>query len=538
MINKVSFLLIVFSFILSAQQEQKQNPNVELPDFVITGTDIISIRKAQKLEPDFVSTLSEQFLKPVYSPEELGLRELSSPLKEDVNMFDSLNYINGNLKFNAGIYTLPIADLSVLQAFENGMFDASLSGENHRPHVDNSDRYLFGGGLNLLLAIDNNSEFIPGTQFKFHGDYYSTAFKFYSATVNPIKKRTLGNGSFSVKVSNLMNKSFIFGFQLANYLSNIQEETYTENLTDLSAFANVKFLSFNLGIDFDFKNQSLENETEAATSRYGLDRDKYVSVRPTAGFNLSEVLKVTGGITYSESGGSTYTVPYASMGLKLNKNVSIFGEYSPQTEFLSSNYFLKINRYFNPQGFNNILLKKSHNINAVLKYEYDKYFQIDGGFKYYSSTALPYFVDSLETGSFSLNTADAKSFTIFSNLLFHLGPFGIFYGTIEYNKTTNKLNYLIPYYPEVKASLSYGYNFDFGLNTEATLHLASKRFSDIGNTVSLPGYYDLGLKAAYEFVPDFYITIELSNIFSDNILHWRKYKEAPFDFIGGFSYRW
>jgi hypothetical protein len=538
MINRISFIFIIFSFIILAQEEKQQNPNVELPDFVITGTDIISIRKAQKIEPDYVSTISEQFLKPVYSPEELGLRELSSPLKEEINMFDSLNYIKGILKFNAGVYTLPLADLSLWQSFRSGMFDASLNGENHRPHVDNSDRYLFGGGLNLLLAIDNNSEFLPGTQFKFHGDYYSSAFKFYSATENPIMKRTLGNGNFSLKVSNLSNKTFIFGFQLTDYLSNIQEETYTENLIDLSAFANVKFANFNLGVDLNLKKQSLENETAASTTRYGIDRDKYFSIKPTAGFNLSKVLKVTGGITYSESGGSTYTSPYAALGLKLNRNISIFGEYSPQTEFLTSNYFLKTNRYFNPQSFNNLLVKKSHNFKAVLKYEYDKYFQIDGGFKYYSSPALPFFTDSIETGSFSLSTADAKSFSIFSNLLFHLGPFGIFYGTVEYNKTTNTSGNLLPYYPEGKASITYGYNFDFGLNTEATFYFTGKSFTDIGNTSSLPAYYDLGLKAAYEIVSGFYITLELSNILSNDIYYWKGYKEAPFDFIGGFNYRW
>jgi hypothetical protein len=321
MIYRISSLLLILSVLLSAQQ---QNPNVELPDFVITGADIISLRKAQKIEPDFVSTLSDQFLKPVYSPEELGLRELSSPLKDEINMFDSLNYLNGNLEFNAGIYALPLANFSIMQPFKSGIFDASLSGENHRPHVDNSDRYFIGGGLNLLLAIDNNSVFIPGTQFRFHGDYYSSSFKFYAATDNPALKRTLGNGNFSFKVTNLLNRSFIFGFQVADYFSNIQEESYTENLVDVSAFANVKFASFNIGVDLDFNKQFLETEVDALTTRFGLNRDKYFSIRPSAGFNLSEVLKVTGGITYSESGGSTFTVPYASIGLKLNKNISIF----------------------------------------------------------------------------------------------------------------------------------------------------------------------------------------------------------------------
>ena len=56
---------LVIPFICFAQDEKKQDQNAELPDFVITGTEAVSVEKAKKMEPDFGSTISEEFLKPI-----------------------------------------------------------------------------------------------------------------------------------------------------------------------------------------------------------------------------------------------------------------------------------------------------------------------------------------------------------------------------------------------------------------------------------------------------------------------------------------
>ena len=80
--KKYLILFFLPYVMIFSQDDKSKNPNVELPDFVITGADVVSIKHAEKIKPDFVSTITNDFILPVHSPEELGLKQLSNPLKE------------------------------------------------------------------------------------------------------------------------------------------------------------------------------------------------------------------------------------------------------------------------------------------------------------------------------------------------------------------------------------------------------------------------------------------------------------------------
>lgn len=69
-------ILLILSFSIlavNAQDDKTKNPNVELPDFVITGKSQLNIKKVDKIKPDFVSSINEDFIKPTYSPEDLEI---------------------------------------------------------------------------------------------------------------------------------------------------------------------------------------------------------------------------------------------------------------------------------------------------------------------------------------------------------------------------------------------------------------------------------------------------------------------------------
>ncbi|HSP88702.1 MAG TPA: hypothetical protein VLN45_11250, partial [Ignavibacteriaceae bacterium] len=281
MIKKIFTLIFFLTVVISAQQ---QNPNVELPDFIITGPDVIAVQGAQKIAPEFVSTISEQFFKPVLSPEELEVRDLSSPLKNDLSILDSLNFLRGSLEFGAGIYSLPIADLSYLFPADGFLLSGKFSGENHRPHVGNSERYLINGGLNLQISTDHSAALLPGTQFKLNGDFGSSAFKFYSVS-NPLK-RTLSQGKFSFGVSNQMSRQFNFDLSINDFLSSLGEENYNENILNIKGFSKVNFSSFNIAVSVDYKKQFLSIDDTPA-SIPNSDVDNFFMIRPTGGFNIS-----------------------------------------------------------------------------------------------------------------------------------------------------------------------------------------------------------------------------------------------------------
>jgi len=533
MIKKLSFLLLSFYAFIFAQQ----NPSVELPDFIITGTDIVSIKSSQKISPEFVSTISDQFFKPVYSPEELLVRDISSPLKNDLSGLDSLNFQRGKLDFGAGIYSLPTASLVYLFPINNVLAEAIFTGENHRPHIGNTARYLINGGLNLLYTTNNSSEVLPGTQFKFNGEFGSSSYKFYSISNPP--KRTLNQGNFTFGISNQLSRQFNFDLRVIDELSSISEENYSENIFGLNLFSKVIFSSFNIAVSAEYKNQSLTiNDTPANIPNS--DVNDFFTVKPSAGLNISDAFKVSGGISYSKSGERSFTAPFAALSFKINNSFSLFGEYSPHAEFLSSNDFLKINRYYETQNFYNHFYRKRNFITAVVKYEYDKYYQVNAGIKYFSSPAYPYFVDSISTGRFSFASADANSITFFADLFFHLGPYGVMYGNIEFNDTKDNSDRIIPYHPQIRASALYGYEFDFGLRSEIKLSYFSKAYTDIVNIESenTPSHFDLGLRILYKVVDNFYITGELNNIFNNDIYFWKGYKETPLDLMGGFRLLW
>lgn len=531
MTNKIIITIIILFNAAYAQQ----NPNVELPDFVITGTDVISVQGAQKIQPEFVSTISEQFFKPVFSPEELEIKDLSSPVKGNLNVLDSLNYLRGNLDFGAGIYSLPVANLSYLFPFDNFTAAGKFNGENHRAHVDNSERYLINGGLDLLFTTSSSSLFLPGTQFKLGGEFGSSAYKFYA--VNDPLKRTLNNGNFSFGIANQMNKTFVFDLSIEDDLSSINEENYNENILNLKGITKINFSAFNIRVSANYKKQFLTIDNTAANIP-NEDVTDFFTVRPTGGFNISDAVKVSGGISYSESGDRSYTAPFASVSFKINNSFSLFGEYSPHAEFITSNNLLKINRYYEPRNFYNSFFRKRNSITAAAKFEYNKFYQLNAGVKFFDSPEYPFFADSGSSGRFYLSSADVNSFTVFADLLFHPGPFGMLYSDIEFTAAKADGSDYIPYHPQIKASLLYSYQFDFGLEPQIGFTYVSKSYTNLPNTKSIPGYIDIDLKFLYKIVPEFFFTVEFSNLISDDIYYWNGYKEAPLDLIAGFKYLW
>jgi hypothetical protein len=199
---------------------------------------------------------------------------------------------------------------------------------------------------------------------------------------------------------------------------------------------------------------------------------------------------------------------------------------------------LRKNRFYDPQSFIRVLFEKEHLLRVTMKYEYDKYFEIDGGFEYMASDNIPFFHDAIERGKFGVGISDGVSYTGFIHLLFHLGPAGVFYGTVEGNDTKNGADNFLPYSPQIKSSLNYGYTFNFGLNLTASLAYQSKVFTDIENNNTLGSFIDPGVKLAYPLTPGFNLTFELTNLLSRKNYLWNNYKELPLDATLGVNFKW
>ncbi len=532
MMKKIIPILILVNIISFAQDNKKSNQSVELPDFVITGKENVSIESAKKILPDFISTVSPNFLKPVFSPEELEMREISNPVKNDIALFDSLDYISGVLEAGLGIYTLPQATLKLGVPFASGIFDAYANVDNKRSFDTlASDWYKMGAGGNLTFFVNDNSSFLPGSKIKIHGDYQNTTFKYYSAPI--ALKRNLGQGSVGFNFENFANKYFNFAFSIYDNPNTLSNENFSENNLKITSLAKINLPGFFINANLNYKYQSLKTES-IIKSKF-----TFLEITPIAGFNLVKTAHAAAGLRYSNLGGSSNVVyPYASVSVYLTKQLSLFTEFAPRIEFLTAQDFFNRNRYFDPQTFLNVYYKKPFELNAVLKYEYDKYYQINSGAEYYTTENFPYFAISTTPGRFDVKTADGHTLRAYLDLLFHPGPNGVLYGSAEVNQSVDKDGNNIPYVPNLKLSLNYGYNFKFGLEVQPKMLFLSGAYTDIKNTNSLKPYVDIGLKLIYKFNNNFHLTFELNNLINNNNYLWQGYKEIPLDAIAGIVYQW
>jgi hypothetical protein len=533
MMKKILIFFLAIPFFCFAQDEKKQDQNVELPDFVITGTESVSVEKAKKMEPDFGSTISEEFLKPAFSSEQLELRNFVNPIKENINLRDSVHYLKGRFNAGVGLFSLPKADILSTNPFDGGIFEWFASANNQMAYISNSDKNDLGGGLNLSLFTKNNNSFLPGTEIKFHGNYNLSSYKFYGSAVNPSQKRTLNGGDISLNVNNFLDDYFIFAASLENEFNSLRDENFSENFLQFKGFGKLTLSAFNLSCDLTFKEQVITNNTMNSS------RNDYLGIVPKIGLNISETLKLEFGINYSQSVGNIYFTPFASAALKIDNSLSFFGEFTPHADLLSASWFMNKNPYLNSQTLSSAYVRYNNSIKLAVRYEYEKYFQINGGFKVLSSSEMPYYKNSNVSGKFDVSFDDVRILTGFADMLFHLGPFGYFYGNIELNASDDNLGYRMPYVPGSSTSLIYGYNFSkINLDSEIKLNYSSFVYTDVPNLTLLGNNVDLGLKFAYQYKPMFLFTLEFSNLLFKDNYKWAAYKEMPFNVTTGISLIW
>jgi hypothetical protein len=547
MIKKIFITLFLFS-LTAAAQDDRPNPNVELPDFVITGTDVVSVQISDKLAPEFVSTISEEFIKPRFTPEELGLREPSHPMKNEIKLFDNADYLNGYLSAGVGLYTLPSVKFRYTYTADNLILEGIGLGMNRRAYeyedafknkIENTDRYSITGVANLSYIISNDADFLPYTNFKLHGDYGLSSYKLF-AFPDTTFKRNLNKGNFSFSMNNLSNKLLIYDFSVGDNYTFLSDEKFSENTLRANGMAKVLLKNVTFGAKIYYLRQWLESHIDfpVAVEQHGA-RD-FLNMQTTVGLEVTKLVRASFGFNYAATKSQNYFSPYLAVALKVDKNLSFFGEYAPAAEFLTAGDFLRENEYLNYRSVINHYFKKSTIMNFAVKYEYDKYFQIDGGLGYFYASNYPYH-DTISSGKFDLKTADeVKSFTPYLNLLFHPGPFGMFYGTIKLNdtRTADTLNQIIPYHPALRAALAYSYNFNFGVQAGVKLDYASKSYVDINNEKEIEPFIDFSLNFSYKFMPNFSLTLQLNNLLNNKNYLWDGYRETPVDIIAGLNYRW
>lgn len=528
--NIILIFVILFS-INSFSQDETRRGDVELPDFVITGKDVISLRPSKKMNPDFISTLSDNFIKPSFSADDLEIREFSNPLKQEINLLESVPFYNGNLSLEMGRYFIPKADFKYTFLFNNGYFNTKFDGFSKRAHVEKSEEFSINGNIETGYFISNQSSFLPGSEIKAGFDYNNGIYRMFG-TNTPDKQRSLVNGDLNFGFRNLMMRNANFGLNLNYLTSSIKEEDFSTNVFNTKFFGDFNFNNFSVITNLNFQKPSTKLDSINSSG------NSFINGKGEVGLTFAKDFKVKFGFVYAAYDTSKFLSPVAAVALKLSNGLILFADYSPSGNFIPTTSILEQNRYLTLPNSQGVFFKKKSSINFNIKYEYFRYFGLNFGMKYESFENYPFFKDDVSKGYFTLDFVDTKIGSAYADFLFHLGPYGTFYGNLTATSARDTAEKNIPYIPALNATASYSYSFKNGITAEIIGYFNSERYTSLLNDESLDGYFNLGIKTKYKLSETFYLTGEFMNLLNKEYYEWKNYQGLPLNISFGINYKW
>ncbi|MCO6472329.1 MAG: hypothetical protein J5I57_01185 [Melioribacteraceae bacterium] len=527
-------ILLIFTLIpvMIFSQEANQGQSIELPEFVITGKQTVTVPKALKKKPDPISIVSPEFFTPTVSTEQFSLSDISEPFMPQIILYPISKYINGQLEVGAGVHTIPTGKFNIQQAFESSVIFANVSGLNINEYENNSQYNETAAGAGAMFFISSDSDFLSGSSISVNGNYYQNSYRFF-ASANPEFERKTQTYNAKLKFEN--QASSIFNY---NFSTSFENLTFKEN--DLSEILirpslDIKFNVGSTALLFGglLENQSLKNNLSTITSY------NYFSAYGKFRYNISNGIILDAGASYYKSENEDLVTPVAKLTTKLNKNLTLFVEYNPTLKNKTFKHFLEQNRYFNFGAMDNFSEKDKFKIKGAVRYQFDKYFEINLGGAFSKIDNYLYFGDVTTQGFYDLrNDDEIKKIEGFLNLIFYQGPFGMFYADFIYNSVKFENGNYVPFEPEYKANAFYKYKFDFGFGIEPSLRYYSKSYVNINNNGQISDYINAAVKGTFNLLNNLELFVEFQNLLNRNNYLLPGYTEKPFDVLGGVKYSW
>ncbi len=503
---------------------------LELPNFIIQGTEQLNVKSGIKQYPKKPSVLSAQDLDSLNSldkkqslllrPSSLPKSIISSSYKKGYVIADFGRYSNANFESGYGYH------------YKEYRFFANAGFNHSNGHITNAEY----NKINLNLF---NDYIAPEKFFIFGGSKTRTAltlqnntYKLFSEIKAP--QRSLTNLDMSI-ISDGKFKNYVFstgaGFKTlqANQKDTSSSANAVNNL--LNGFLEIK----NANSDYEIggkasvdvgslRAKSIHFFQASLFGKYNFD--KY-SINLNAGFQTGAGSKsqervgilINANLDYKFSELFTFKAG-AYSGLKMFDYISEYN-YNPYMSFTSNIDFT----------YDIIML------NGFVYYHPLNKINLSAGIKFGTSDRVPVF-DTLTNGVFNLNYQTVHKVEAIVEGSYQLSKDDsfIFNGTVNYSILASNSKQL-PNNAPYKFSFDYRKKwFDSNFGTNFGLVYFGSRYADFDNMIVLKSYLDLRFYADYQINNVLTVYMNLQNILNENIFIWQGYKERGLFFNLGVNY--
>jgi len=511
----------------------QENPNVELPQFVITGKEAYEFPPLEKQKPELVSTVSEQFFKPVYSPDELEVKEFSEPAKKSGEFLDSIRFVNGEADFLIGNNILPSLSLTYRLPMERSLLSANISVVNQRAYLPNADRNKFGAKLLYSYIISDSNSFLPFSKLNASAIVENESYKLFASPV-PNFNRQFFHANFLTSLQNISSTKFNYDLTLEDNYLNLRNDSLKENIVKVNGYAKYTAKLFDVSLFGKF--HSLNSTFDPLPS----ENYAFIQAKGMFGFSIGTSVRTNIGFEYSKLDTNNSVSPYGAAVFQFGKGLSLFAEYHPTSAMLTQQDFINANRYYTPTAqIKNIFYSITSQYSFSLKYEYERMFEVSGGLSFFSASNYPYFRNTLAgINSFQVDTVEAKSASAFARLNLYAGKFGFFTGEIIFQNVQDTSGNSVPYVTPINANVTYGLFITPEISLSATMMYYSPSFINFANTEKGKDYLNITLKGEMNISEKMFAQLELQNILNQKNEIWKNYQELPLSVLAGLKIIW
>ncbi len=516
-------------------------PKIDLPEFVITGSETIDLQIKSKSEDDEDRIFSPA--KPTPGERPMNVGEALSP-KQIKSFSKTPGALNGKVFAGIGFYQTPQFDGWFGQYDPTSSFVLNGYYSESQGHLNDAGFWRGGFGGRGTYTLPESSSLIPYAQLTAETKYGRESYRSF-ASRSPYRVRDLSgievNGGMGSRYS--LPYKALSGFDYSgklgwSYFSAKDSGSSSEAEFFINGNATTRFLEMSLRGQVEYRaiNYTMDIPGVQTGHWFVLRADGSQLVIPA--LQLSFVLQqfiYRGNV--EAAAGRFY--PQIELKYSFTENASIYYGYAPTVERNTLSSIIKQNKYIN---FDAEIVPSDTRLNLYAGMEYSpvEFMTITVKLSYKHINNYPTFYDKDSAKVWEvLYLPEVRSTKFDVSTVFRLNQKQNVTAYVSLQTVKQKDSSLVlPYIPKFTIGTVYHHFFDFGLHAEAFVEYNSARFTNFMNTHSNAGYLSTGVKADIELFEQFRGFAELNNLVNQHYYVWNGYQERTIFLLLGVSFNW
>ncbi|GEM_PF-1924476 len=526
--KKVLVLHLVLFSVLFTQQDTVRSriPEIELPDFVITGQAQVDVPVQEKATPELITPLSPEFILSRIGVEDLKLEGLTDPTKLQPSILDTSKKYYARAKLVAGLYSLPKTE--VFYSGKISSVDINFGGdfENIRDYVKYSRHSLLN--LNALGSLIIEKEGEPPARLKLRTDF--TRFSYYNfKALNPDSVGKEVNSKFQIKseFENLFWREF--NLSLGGQIEYQSLSRSGFSFFTFSPYGKLKSTFEHFEITANVNPYLYKRSTWKTFNTLILNANGEMYLR-----RLLKIINIIIGLDYQSErdDGKQFLAPSASLGIGLSDYWSLSLFYSNKLLNYTPSQLWKINPYLDTVNYNYSIerIKNKFGFSTIIYFTHLSNIKLE--FARYDVAGKNIFIPKNSVqGFFNIVKRNVEVLDLNTSLFIDLNKSGNFILNINYISSKLKDNTKnTPHTPNLNLNLTYTYKFEFPLYLRLSFLYYSRSYADINNQISIDPTLNLSIGFNYMISDLIDLELGLNNILNKNNERWFNYLQRPFDF--------